>query len=90
MPFIVTAYQPKSEVDYYQLQLDGQTIKVDPEFNPDPGDQVRMKYDVTNVSSGNHTAAVSACNVWGCSPFSDPFLFTKVLPGIPSGIGLEA
>ena len=87
MPYITSAKVPAAEVEYYQVDLDGNISQVDPMID---GDQAFLKMDVTNVSLGQHTVAISACNLWGCSAFADPFVFTKVLPGVPSGIGLVA
>lgn len=87
MPFITTSYVPEEEVSYYQVELDGTTTEQPPES--DGQGQARLKYDVTGVAPGPHTVRLSACNEWGCSEFSDPFVFTKALPSVPSGIGLS-
>ena len=88
MPRIKTDYVPAGEVDYYQVELDGTVHESTPV--PDNSGNVRLEFDVTGVSPGTHTVRISACNVWGCSEFADPFEFTKALPRVPSGIGLSA
>lgn len=86
MPFVTSAKVPSAEVDYYQVDMDGTITRVDATVD---GDLACLKLDVTDVSNGEHTIAISACNEWGCSAFAVPFVFTKALPSVPSGIGLE-
>ena len=53
------------------------------------GGMKHLWFDVSSVTLSAHTAIVRAKNMWGYSSPTDPFEFTKILPGIPSGIGLE-
>lgn len=87
MPYITTGYVPEDEVNYYQVDMDGTVTEQQPES--DGQGQVRLRLDVTGVTQGSHSVRISACNEWGCSEFSDPFVFKKALPSVPSGIGLS-
>lgn len=42
-----------------------------------------LVYDLANLASGTHAVKVQACNVWGCSDYSAPYQFVKVIPGVP-------
>lgn len=46
------------------------------------------KLDVGAAINGDNNLTVQYKNMWGTSA-SVPFLFTKALPGVPSGIHLE-
>jgi len=71
---------PASEnVDLYQVEINGTIV----------ADVVPNTYSVISLADGPHIARVRAHNVWGWSPFSDPFDFTKGVPGKPVGIRLE-
>ena len=85
MPRLVT--DPQAGADYFDVELDGKITRVDAVKQ---GDLARLEMDVTDISIGQHTARVAAGGTWGVSDFSDPFTFEKVLPSVPSGIGLEA
>jgi len=86
MPFLVADPQPDTEVDHYIIELDSVIIPHDPETSPG---FVRLHYDVSGVTDGLHTVRVKSGNMWGESAFTDPFDFTKALPPVPTGIGLE-
>jgi len=84
MPFLVT--DPQAGVDHFRVTLDGEVLLVDAEVSGDAG---RLHYDVSEVSTGSHTATVEAGNMWGYAPPTDPFDFEKQLPSQASGLGLE-
>ena len=85
MPYLVC--DPMYNVDHFLVELDGNVITADAEI---VGDQARLHHDVSSVSFGTHVVRAAACNQWGDSAFTDPFLFEKILPGPVSGLGLEA
>ena len=45
-----------------------------------------LRFDLAGVSAGPHSVKVKACNVWGCSADTAPFMFTKSSPGTPTTI----
>ena len=79
MPRLVC--DPQEGVDYYLVTIDGIVRRSD-------AVETRLDYDLDYLSIGNHVCAVQSCNMWGESEAA-PFEFTSVLPGVPSGIGLE-
>lgn len=84
--FLICDPMPEEEVDRFLVDLDGGLIQVDAER---ADGMCRLHYDVSDVSLGDHTAKVAACNEWGDGEFSDPFVFTKAFPSKVSGVGLE-
>jgi len=87
-PFLVC--DPTNEaVTEYEITWEGNPV---PETTPalDLGDgTVRLNYDMAGVAEGNHSLTVRAANIWGASAPSNPFLFTKELPSVPSGMKLQ-
>jgi len=88
MPFLICDPMPQDEADHFLVEIDGDLIQADAERDDDAG-TVRLHHDVNGVDLGTHTARVAAVNMWGDGEFSDPFDFTKALPGAVSGVGLE-
>jgi hypothetical protein len=89
MPFVVCDPVPTTGVQptKYVLTMDGgATFEVDPQVVT--AGAVRLHYDVTSVSVGNHRLTVSAKNVWGQS-IAVPFDFTKSVPSQVTNLGLE-
>jgi len=86
-PFLVCDPPPASEeVDNYQVELNGTVVADVP---PDASGQYGFKFDLSGLADGSFTAKARAHNVWGWSNFSDPFDFTKSVPGAPANIRLE-
>lgn len=86
-PFLVCNPPPASaEVDNYQIELNGTVVA---DVLPDASGQYGFKFDLSGLADGSFTAKARAHNVWGWSNFSDPFDFTKSVPGAPAGIRLE-
>lgn len=84
-PFLVC--DPQTGVDSYTVVLDGSSSSSVPQ---DLGDgTVRLHFDLAGISDGSHHVDVSAKNIWGESA-SVPLDFDKLLPGVPSGIGLSS
>ena len=87
MPRIVTDPVPSDKVDRYYVDLNGTVTVVDATVQ---GEMVRLEYDLENdLPMGDHIVQIAAGGWWGIGEYSDPFLFTKELPGVPSGIALE-
>jgi hypothetical protein len=77
-PFLVSDPAPATdEVTNFKLIFDGGS----------PVDTVpvagAMRYDLSSIAEGSHTVVGQACNVWGCSANSLPFVFNKKIPGAP-------
>jgi hypothetical protein len=78
----------QNDVKSYLLELDG-IETLDSPASIDPGTGMAHAWiDLTGVTTGSHTIRLRAKNEWGVSTYSAPFLFEKVLPGVPSGLGL--
>ena len=88
MPYLICDPIPQNEADHFLVDIDGTIIAVDAERDNDAG-TCHLHYDVSGVSPGSHTAKIAAVNMWGDGAYSDPFDFTKELPGQVSGVGLE-
>ena len=95
MPFLVcTTYASgPNQPTEFEVYLDGATAPIISPAQTVTGG-VRLHYDVSAVTNGNHTVTVQAVRVdalWGRleSAASAPFAFTKPsAPDVPSGIGL--
>jgi len=85
-PFLVCDPTPEA-VTHYGVTVDG-VDEVVPSFDCGDG-TVRLMYDCEGFSPGAHHIEVRAINLWGESD-TVPFDCVKVLPSIPSGIGLSA
>ena len=88
MPYLICDPIPQEEADHFLVNIDGSIVQADAERD-DAAGTCRLHHDVTGVSMGTHTAQVAAVNMWGDGEYSDPFDFTKSLPGPVSGLGLE-
>ncbi len=84
-PFLVS--DPTSEpVAEYVVTLDGvETISPAQDLG---NGMVKLHHDMAGITDGPHTMEVKARNIWGDS-LPAPFAFTKTLPLVPVGIGLE-
>lgn len=67
-PFLVC--DPQAEAETYNVYQDGTLIEPDVAAEPDGS----LKYDLWEVIPGGYLFAAEACNVWGCSDVSDPFV----------------
>ena len=86
--YLVADPVPVSEVDYYEVTIDGNTVRSDAEVAGSPA-EARLYYDLPDsLSTGNHDVEIVPVNAWGVGPMS-PFAFTKALPGAVSGVGLS-
>lgn len=86
-PFLVCNSYPTtvSQPTYFMVTMDGGTAVNSPALvNTD--NSVQLHYDVTSLAVGNHSVTVTACNIWGCSAATSPFVFTKSVPTTPTGI----
>jgi hypothetical protein len=89
--YLISAPVPAAQAKGYEIQLDEVRTLAAPAEQVD-ADNVRLHYDlktVSNLAEGEHTVRVRALNGWGAGTYTDPFVFTKTLPGVPSGIGLS-
>lgn len=77
---------PQSNVDRYEIERNGTVVMTSQ--SPDPSGTYGFKHDVTSLADGTYTYRAKACNLWGCSDFSSPLVFTKALPGAPQGLML--
>lgn len=85
--FLISDPQPKENVDYFEIEMDGNIVRADAEV---AGDVKRLHHDLSGISMGAHTVRVRAMNDWGAGAWSDPLAFTAALPGRVSGVGLSA
>jgi hypothetical protein len=71
-------------VEHYVITgLPGSPITV----NPDPDPAVGFSYNLTGLAPGAYTVKANACNLWGCSIDSVPFVFTALAaPSQPVGL----
>ena len=83
-PFIVC--DPQVNVTHYVVTIDGVTDIV-PAFDLGDG-TFQLRYDLSNISEGEHTCELKARNQWGDS-IPVPFPFTKALPVVPGNIRIE-
>ena len=83
-PFLIS--DPQTSAEEYVVTIDGvESIS----SAQDLGDgTVRLYHDLAGVSDGLHNVEVKARNMWEDS-LSVPFVFTRIPPGVPAGIGLE-
>ncbi len=89
MPYVVCDSIPTTGIQptKYVLSLDGATaFEIDPQKLAD--NSVRLHYDVSMVSNGNHRITVIAKNLWGQSS-AVPFDFVKSIPVAVTGLALE-
>ena len=72
-PFLVCdSYTSTTQVDLYQVELNGQVIPV----QPDQTGQHGFKYDLASKPDGSYTARARAHNANGWSFWSSPYSFS--------------
>jgi len=77
-PFLVC--DPQDGVTQYELIFNGNSVFVDAE--PDGS----VRYDLEGLAEDSYSLVGKAGNEWGWSAPSDPpYLFTKDIPGLPTG-----
>jgi hypothetical protein len=86
MPYLIS--NPQLYVETYLVNLDGQTTETPANIVDPQAGTKRLYLDVTGVSLGSHHVEIRAKNMWGQSD-PVPFDFVKVIPSVPSGIGLS-
>lgn len=86
-PFLVCA-PTDQEVTHYLLKWDGAAEAEQVAAFACEDTKVMLKYDLMNLSDGNHYVEVAAKNIWDQSAYV-PFDFTKGAPNEPTGIGLS-
>lgn len=84
--YLVADPVPAGEVDYYEVTIDGNTVRSDADV---ANNEARLYYQLPDsLSTGNHDVEIVPVNAWGVGPMS-PFAFVKALPGPVSGVGLS-
>lgn len=83
-PFLIC--DPQTDVTHYVVTIDGQTETV-PAFDLGDG-TVMLKYDLSNVSEGQHICEIKAKNLWDESAPA-PFVFTRAGPGVPGNVRIK-
>lgn len=80
-PFLVSDPNPASEeITVFKLSFDGgAAIDSVPVSNA-------VRHDLAGITSGSHTVTAQACNLWGCSAASSPFVFNKIIPSAVGGM----
>ena len=74
---------PQAGVESYMVYQDGNRIA---EYHPAQADG-SLDYDLTGVAPGVYTFTAEACNAWGCSDPSDPFVSPDAA-GKPTNLNL--
>lgn len=77
---------PQQNVDRYEVERNGTVITTTQPS--DVSGTYGTKVDLTTLADGTYTYRLKACNVWGCSAFSNPFGFSKATCGAPQGLML--
>lgn len=81
-PYLITDPQDPNVVKSYDLTIDGTTVNVAPTV---VDDKVILKYDLADLTEGEHTATIIAKGIWGQSnPVS--YTFSKIIPADVTGI----
>lgn len=85
-PYPTTVVQPTS----FLVVLDG-AAPVEVAAFRQADNSVRLSYDLSAVSVGNHTVTVTARNIWGDSNASSPFAFTRPSqnPTAPANLSIK-
>ena len=87
MPYLVADPQPSHDVDYYEVEIDGEIVRSDPERDEF---QVRLHHDLKGIAGGYHKVRVRAVNRWAESDWS-PFLeFSSDPPPEVKGVTIES
>ena len=87
MPYLVCD-DTDEDVNKYEVDIDGIATQT-PAINGEIPGSKHMYFNITSVSIGSHIAKARAGNLWGWSGWTPDYHFTKSLPSVPSGIGLE-
>ena len=74
-PFLVC--DPQADVDYYKIYSNGQLVADN--VAPDQSGTFGFKYDLQGLTPGSYEWTAEACNAWGCSSLSDPYISPTVL-----------
>jgi hypothetical protein len=82
-PFLVC--DPQAGVDEYIVEMNG--VELPGVVSAEADGSIR--YDLSGIVDGEHSVRLMAVNIWGPSGYSDPFVFTKALPGRPVGTNLS-
>jgi len=88
-PFLVCdPPQAGEQLDYYVVEIGNRVLN---HVEPDPTGKYGFKVDLYEqvLPDGDFTAKAKAVNIWGESEWSDPFVFSKGLPGKPGGVRLS-
>lgn len=88
MAFLVADAQESTAVDFYEVELNGEVTRSDPERDEANG-LVRLHHDLSALPEGDHTARVRSINKWGASEWTSPLGFTSALPPTPMGLGIS-
>lgn len=78
-PFLIC--DPQNGVDTYNIYIDGTSVANDITAEPDGS----VRYDLQGITPGQYQFTAEACNVWGCSEVSDPFV-SPAATAKPSGL----
>lgn len=87
--YLINDPLPAISVDYYTVDLDGQTYRADAEPSQDQT-QKRLHWEIPTLPDGEHTVRVQAVNGWGTGEWSDPFVFMSAMPPKVSGLALSS
>lgn len=87
-PFLLCDPYPASAgVDNFSVVIDGKPAVASTPLALADGSE-KCHHDLAGLSNGQHTATVKACNQWGCSASSAPFVFSVGVPSVPTGLGI--
>ena len=78
-PFLVC--DPQAGVETDNVYQDGIEIGTDIAAQPDGS----LRYDLQAITPGVYNFTANACNVWGCSEVSDPFV-SPAATSTPAGL----
>jgi len=67
-PFLVC--DPNENTDTYDVYMDGVLVKADIQAQADGS----LRWDLAGIVPGQYTWTASACNLWGCSDQSNPYI----------------
>jgi hypothetical protein len=49
---------------------------------------VKLHFDLAGYDAGRYLMTIKACNEWGCSPVTSPFVYDASVPRMPSGVSV--
>ncbi len=76
-------------VTKYEIDIDGVPTQ-SPAVLGAGGSGKHLWFDLTPVDEGDHIVRARAGNDWGWSGWTPDLNFSKALPGVPSGLTLQA